>query len=73
MTILFFCSSICSPKFSVFLFGGDFDDPGLVDDPGGAVALLHDPDDPGLVSFLFLNVLKRLKFFTLMQILSSFY
>jgi hypothetical protein len=46
------------PKFSVFLFGGNFDDSGFVDDPGRAVALLNDPDDPGLVSFLFLNVLK---------------
>ena len=47
------------PELSVLLLGGNFDDPGLVDDPGGPVALLHDADDPGLVAFLLLNVLKE--------------
>ena len=47
------------PELSVLLLGRNFDDPGLVDDPGGPVALLHDADDPGLVAFLLLNVLKE--------------
>ena len=51
-------SFLSLPKFSVFLFGRNFDDSRFVDDPGSAVALLDDPDDPCLVSFLFLNVLK---------------
>ena len=46
------------PEFSVLLLGGNFDNSWLVDDPCGPVALFNDPDNPGLVSFLFLNVLK---------------
>ena len=47
------------PKFSVLFFGRDFNNSRFVDDSCGAVALLNDSDDPGLVSFLFLNVLKQ--------------
>ena len=49
------------PKLSVLLFSRNFDDSGLVDDPGGPVALLHDADDPGLVALLLLNVLEESK------------
>ena len=47
------------PKFSVLFLGRDFNNSRFVDDSCGAVALLNDSDDPGLVSFLFLNVLKQ--------------
>ena len=47
------------PELSVLLLGGNFDDPGLVDDPGGPVALLNDTDDPGLVALLLRDVLEE--------------
>ena len=47
------------PQLSIFLLGRNFDDPGLVDDPGGPVALLDDADDPGLVALLLLDVLEE--------------
>ena len=47
------------PQLSVFLLGRNFDDPGLVDDPGGPVSLLNDADDPGLVALLLLDVLEE--------------
>ena len=50
------------PEFSVLLLGGNFDNSWFVDDPCGPVALFNDPDNPGLVSFLFLNVLKKNRF-----------
>ena len=44
------------PEFSLLLLGWDFDDPWLVNDACCSVALLNDPDDPGLVTLLFLDV-----------------
>jgi len=49
------------PQFTVAVLGGHLDDAGLVDDAGGAVALLYDADDPRLVSLLFFYVLTTLQ------------
>lgn len=42
-------------RCGVHILGGhlwrDLDDPGFVDDPGRAVTLLHDPNNPCLVAF----------------------
>ena len=46
------------PQFSVSFFGRNFDDSRLLDDPRRSVALLHDADDPGLVTLLLLDFLK---------------
>ena len=45
------------PQLAVLLLGGDLDEPRLVDDAGGPVALLHNADDPRLVALRLLNVL----------------
>ena len=45
------------PEFAFLFFGRNFDDSGFIDDSGCTLTFLHDTDNPGLVSFLFLNVL----------------
>ena len=45
------------PEFALALLRRNFDDPRFVDDACRAVALLHDADDPRLVTLLFFDVL----------------
>lgn len=44
------------PELTILLLGRNLDHSWFVDNPGSSVALLYDPDDPGLVA---LNLLDR--------------
>ena len=47
------------PQLPFLLLCWNFDDSRLVNDPCCSLTLLHNPNDPGLVSLLLLNVLQH--------------
>ena len=49
------------PKFTLLLLGRDFNNSRFVNDTRSALSLLHNTDNPGLVTFLLFDVLKLKK------------